>query len=125
MGQEFIWHTPDRSPGVPVGPQATFHHNPQVTTQWEYIMAIDQACSKLNQGEAEELRVEVKNALKKAHLPKPNITKEEILAIKELKRDDNRMILTADKKGGFGGDRQIRVHQERRRTITTYLHEDC
>ena len=60
-------------------------------------MAIKQACSRLNQGEEEELRVEVKNALKKTHLPKPNITQEEIQAIKELKKDDNRMILTADK----------------------------
>ena len=41
----------------------------------EYIMAIEQVCSKLNQGDAEEIGVEVKNVLKKTHLPKSNITK--------------------------------------------------
>ena len=60
-------------------------------------MAIEHACSKLNQGDAEQLRVEVKNVLKKTHLPKSNIFKEEFQAIKELKKDDNRMIFTADK----------------------------
>ena len=63
----------------------------------EYILANEKSHSKLNQGEAEELRVEVKNAMKKTHLPTSNTTKEESEAIKELKRDDNRMILTADK----------------------------
>ena len=63
----------------------------------KYIVAIDHACSKLNQGDAEELRVEVKNILKKTQMPKSNITKEELQAIKELNKDDNRVILTADK----------------------------
>ena len=63
----------------------------------EYIVAIEHACSKLNQGEAEELKVEVKNILKKTQAPKSNITKEEVKSIKELKRDDHRMILTTDK----------------------------
>ena len=31
----------------------------------EYIVAVEQACSRLSQGEADELRVEVKKALKK------------------------------------------------------------
>ena len=61
------------------------------------ISAIEQACSKLNQGEAEELRVEVKKVLKKTQRPSVNITKEEYKAINESKKDDSRMILTADK----------------------------
>ena len=63
----------------------------------EYIVAIEQACSKLNQGEAEELRVEVKKVLKKMQRPPANITKEEYKSINELKKDDSRMILTTDK----------------------------
>ena len=70
---------------------------PRCPPKGEYIVAIEHACSKLNQGEAEELRVEVKNILKKTQMPKSNITKDEFQAIKELKKDDNRMILTADK----------------------------
>ena len=60
-------------------------------------MAVEHACSKLNQGDVEELRVEVKDLLKKTKLPNSNITKEEFQAIKELKKDDNRMILSTDK----------------------------
>ena len=68
--------------------------SPPVT---EYVAVIEQACSKLQQGEAEELRGEVKTIIKKAHNSPPNITKEERKAITELKKDPTRMILTADK----------------------------
>ena len=68
-----------------------------MSTQWEYIVTIQHGCSKLNQGDAEELRVEVKNVLKKTQLPNSNISKEEFQTIKELKKDDNRIILTTDK----------------------------
>ena len=60
-------------------------------------MAIEHTCSKLNQGEAEEIRVEVKNVLKKVKSPKTNINREELKAMKELRHDDTRMILNADK----------------------------
>ena len=52
---------------------------------------------KLEKGEAEELRAEVKNILKKAHPPKPNITKEEWKVIERLRKDDNHIVLMADK----------------------------
>ena len=55
----------------------------------EYIAAIEQACTKLNQGEADELQVEVKKTLKKAqnrsNIPS-NITREEFQALNELKK---------------------------------------
>ena len=60
-------------------------------------MTVENACSKLNQGEREQLRVEVKNVLKKVQLPRSNINKEEMQAMKELKKDDTKVILTADK----------------------------
>ena len=63
----------------------------------EYIAAVEQTCQNMAQGEAEELRAEVKAVLKKIQPPKPNITKEEQKALKELKKDTNRVILTADK----------------------------
>ena len=52
---------------------------------------------KLGPGEAEELRAEIKAVLKKIQPPKSNITKEAQKALKELKKDTNRVILTADK----------------------------
>ena len=63
----------------------------------EYIAAIEQACSKLQPSEAEELRGEVKPIIKRSHNPHSNITREEWKALKELKEDKSRMVLTADK----------------------------
>ena len=62
----------------------------------EYVAVIEQVCSKVQQREAEELRGEVKSIIEKTHNP-PNITKEEMNAIRELKEDTSRMVLTADK----------------------------
>ena len=42
---------------------------PECLSNGEYITTIEQACQKLSQREMDELRVEVKNTLKKAHLP--------------------------------------------------------
>ena len=66
----------------------------------EYIVAVEQACSKLSQGEADELCMEVKKTLKKAQnqaTTSSNITQEEFRALRELKEDKSRMILTTDK----------------------------
>ena len=51
----------------------------------------------MKQGEAEEFRGEIKSIMKKIKPPKLNISKEEARAIKELKKDQERMVLTADK----------------------------
>ena len=53
--------------------------------------------SKARTGEPDELRGEVETILKKAQPPRQNITKEEQKAIGELKGDNTRTILTADK----------------------------
>ena len=70
---------------------------PRVPPKEEYIAAIEQACHKLEEGKVDELRVEVKHLLKKAITPRSYISKEEVQAIQELKRDGSRIILTADK----------------------------
>ena len=63
----------------------------------EYIVATEKVCNQLTQGKAEELRGEVKALLRKDHKAKPNIPKDEYKALKEMKNDDTRQILTADK----------------------------
>ena len=63
----------------------------------ECITATEEICLKLGKGEAEELREEVKNILKKAHPPKPNITKEELKVIEKMRKDDTWIVLIADK----------------------------
>ena len=63
----------------------------------KYVAAIEPACSKLEEGKAEEFRVQVKAAIQKIKKPKPNITRSQRIAIAELKKDHSRMVLTADK----------------------------
>ena len=62
----------------------------------EYITAIEQACMKLEAHNAEELRAEMRGALRHSQEPKRNITKE-VQACVELKKDQSRVIPTADK----------------------------
>ena len=63
----------------------------------DYITAIETACQKLNNEDAEELRTDIVGLLRKWHAPIPNLTKEENKTLVELKRDKDRTILTADK----------------------------
>ena len=46
-----------------------------------------------------------KSCLKEDSTPRPNISREEQKALKELRQDDTRVVLTADK-GMFGGHGQ-------------------
>ena len=59
--------------------------------------SIEQACTQLKLGEAEELRGEVKTILKKIQPSKSDINREEQKALAELRKDKNRIILTAGK----------------------------
>ena len=70
----------------------------------EYITAIEAACTKLSQQDAEELRGDINWVLRASHPPKPNLTKAQNLAIRELKRDRDRIILTTNcRQGGSNG----------------------
>ena len=63
----------------------------------DYITNIEKACQSLDTNMAEELRSEVYRVLRKPHQLKPNLKKEEMIAMKQLKSDKNHMVLTADK----------------------------
>ena len=67
------------------------------TPHGEYITAIEQACLKLEPHNAEELRATMRGALRNSQKPTNNITKQEIQVLAELKKDQSRVILTADK----------------------------
>ena len=58
---------------------------------------VEQACLNLEPHNAEELRAEIKGALRHAHNSRKNITKEEAQALAELRKDHSRVILTVDK----------------------------
>ena len=70
---------------------------PRQPPNLEYITAIEAACTKLSQQDAEELRANINRVLRSSHPPKPNLTKAQTSAIRELKRDRDRIVLTADK----------------------------
>ena len=63
----------------------------------EYITAIEAVCTKLRQQDAEELRADINRVLRSSHPPKSNLTKAQNLALRELKRDRDHIVLTADK----------------------------
>ena len=74
-----------------------FAVTPRQPPNLEYITAIEAACTKLSQQDAEELRADVNRVLRSSHTPKPNLTKAQNIALRELKRDRDRIVLTADK----------------------------
>ena len=63
----------------------------------EFISAIELACQKLTEQDVQELRAEVNIMLRRAKPPKSNISREEKKALKELREDQDRMLLTTDK----------------------------
>ena len=63
----------------------------------DYIAAIEKACSTIEPNSAEELRAEIRGALKHTHPPRSNISREEVQALAKLKRDSSKVILKADK----------------------------
>ena len=90
--------TEDQERLLAQGPK--FSVRPRQPPVGEYVVAVEEACSRLNKGEADEIRVEVKKALKRAQCssrPSPNISKQEYQVLKELKEDKSRVILTTDK----------------------------
>ena len=63
----------------------------------EYIVACESACAKLPREEAQSLRAEVTGMLKSTKIPKSNISKEERVALKELSKSKDLLIMNADK----------------------------
>ena len=63
----------------------------------EFISAIASVHKRLLEQDAQELRAEINYLLKRAKTPRSNITKEEKAALKELREDQDRMVLTVDK----------------------------
>ena len=69
--------------------------SPKHPPNLEYVTSIEAACTKLSQQDAEELRADINRVLRPT--PKPNLTNAQNLALRELKRDRDHIVLTADK----------------------------
>ena len=70
---------------------------PKYPHHLEYFTSIESACQKLDHQEAEELKADINRVLGSSHAPKPNLTKENQKALVELRKDGNRIIITANK----------------------------
>ena len=74
--------------------------NVAVTTQkppyGEYITTIELACQNLDNNSVEELRTDVYRVLRHPHHLKPNLSRDEMMAIKQLRTDKDQIILNAD-----------------------------
>ena len=86
-----------QAPRSVLGKSPNFVVTPRHPSNLEYIMAIDSVCTKLSQQDAEELRAEINRVLRSSHPHKSNLTKAQSQAIRELKRDRDCIVLTADK----------------------------
>ena len=81
------WEEPSLSPGIL---KRTLSHI-------DYITPVESMCIKLKEEDAMELRANINALLRKAKPPKPNLTKEERTGLLQLKKDKDRVVLTADK----------------------------
>ena len=87
--------TPGQKSVLAKGPNyaITPKHLPKI----DYITAIETISTKLKEQDTMELRAEVNSILRKGIAPKSNLTKQERIGLAELKKDQDRIILTADK----------------------------
>ena len=74
-----------------------FAVSPDNVPNLNYITAIETMCSKLKEEDVAELRGKINAVLRKGKAPKPNLNKEERIALNQLRKDKDRIILTADK----------------------------
>ena len=63
----------------------------------DFITAIESVCHTFLDQDSQELRAETSCLLKKATAPRANITREENKALRELREDKERIVLTVDK----------------------------
>ena len=74
-----------------------FALTPDNVPNLNYITAIESMCSKLKEEDVAELRGEINAVHRKGKAPKPNLNKEERIALNQLRKDKDRIILTVDK----------------------------
>ena len=97
MGYQFIKHSLSPSPRVFIIKRSQLCHSHPKPPNVDYIAVITTGCQKITDQDAKELRADINGLLRRSGAPKPNLTKEERKALAELKRDKDRIFLTADK----------------------------
>ena len=80
---------------LPKGPN--FSIAPNNIPHMDYITAVESMCGKLKEENTMAPRTDINALLRKAKIPKPNLTKEERIGLAQLKKDKDRVVLTAGK----------------------------
>ena len=70
---------------------------PRYIPNLDYITAIQSVSHKLKEEDVGELRVDINSLLRRAQVPKSNLTMEESIGLAHLKKGKDRGVLTADK----------------------------
>ena len=100
MGYQFIKDPTHHKTVVTLTKRTQLCHHSQVPPIEAYITVVEQASSKLPAQEAEEFRSDVNKLLKQTHIQhnnKCNINPTQCKALTQLKQDNSRVVLTADK----------------------------
>ena len=63
----------------------------------DYITAVESMCQKLKEENTEECRADINSLLRRVQMPKPNLSMQESIALAQLKKDKDRVVLTANK----------------------------
>ena len=64
----------------------------------DYITAVKSMCQKLKEEDDEECRTDINSLLRRAQVPKPNLSKQESIGLAQLQMDKDRLVLTANKR---------------------------
>ena len=100
MGYQSFQHPPFQPTTIPSSKRSQLCHHPQTPPIEAYIMATELAAAKLPTQEAEEFRSDVNRLLKQQQQQQHqhcNLSPAQCRALTQLKQDNNRVILTADK----------------------------
>ena len=97
MGHQFIQHSSNTAQESLLSKGPSFAKGPQNPPNIYYIATIESACQNLIDQDVEELRADINGLCRRAQAPKCNLTMEERKVLTELKRDKDRIVLTADK----------------------------
>ena len=69
-----------------------------ILVEWDVqYVCLESMCHKLKEEDAGKLRADVNSLLRRAQVPKPNLTKYESIGLAQLKKEKDMVVLTADK----------------------------
>ena len=100
MGNQPLKKSPHQGTVIPPTKRTQLCHHPQIPPIEAYITATEQASSKLPTQEADELKSDVNRILKQLqqqHTKQCYLNPPQCRALTELKKDNTRVVLTADK----------------------------